>query len=154
MTATYHLKVNPRLRVVTADEILADLEASDIPEPEPEFMSTKEVADALEISREMVRYYSNTGVLPEAFRTVSNYRRFRTSDVRALQQELIEATTAYTRIQPRGRGTHVPALPPVVPGTPVAAAGYTATGAAPGGCDQSTRPGPLNGGRGEGGGNV
>lgn len=154
MTATYHLKVDRQLRVVTADEILADLEASGIAEPEPEFMTTKEVAAALGVSLEKVRYHSNTGTLPEAYRTAANHRRFRTADVRALQQELSTSHDTPTRLPARGRGTYVPAQPSPRAGTPVAAAGYAATGAAPGGCDQSTRPGPLNGGRGEGGGNV
>jgi len=92
----------------TAAQILADLALSDIPDdPDPEFMSTKEVAETLGISKEMVRYYSNKGHLPEAFRTVSNYRRFRTSDVRAVQK-LLQATTAQTRLPARCRGVDAP----------------------------------------------
>lgn len=95
----------------TAAQILADLALSDIPDdPDPEFMSTKEVAETLGISKEMVRYYSNKGHLPEAFRTVSNYRRFRTSDVRAVQK-LLQATTAQTRLPARCRGVDAPRGP-------------------------------------------
>jgi predicted DNA-binding transcriptional regulator AlpA len=140
----------------TAAQILADLEASGIPEPEPEFMTTKEVADALQVSREMVRYYANTRLLPEAFRTVSGHRRFRTSDVRAIQK-LTEATTAQTRRQARVRG--ITSQPPRA-GTAVAATagvcGDNGTGGGP-----VSNPGPppaqrfpVSGGRGEGAGSV
>jgi excisionase family DNA binding protein len=68
--------------IVTADRILADLAASDIPDEEPRVLTTSEVADLCGVTPETVRNWARRGGGPPYVRTAGGHRRYMETDVR------------------------------------------------------------------------